>query len=474
MKTLQRGFAEPRSGQNVMTSRWGFGLAAMCLASLVFGVGCVEEKLTAMYAREFNCPKGDIKIGVIGDGRYRVQGCDRTVMYECIGSANCIPMSSSLDRNAESQPAPAQAQPASANQSPASTNVEQARVDKNKKGATLVMLDARLDDKSLLKLRGLPEAKHDLQLKIALTHQSQSLENCSVSLMINGSRMDLPKGKFERDGDTQTLRMDAAPELLHELAVTHKFAMKACDFRWALAPESTAEIRHFAELYQQELAWAAPANSRGTGGLIAPADGWPPWGPPALVAFADAGAPLEGPALFKLLAPSVFRIVVNRSDAIAEGSAVAISKTQLLTNCHVLQSGQKITVLQGKQELPASISAADPASDRCVLNVTNANFTPIHGLRAQSSLQVGEALYTLGSPNGLELTLSNGILSGVRDEDGETYVQTSAPISPGSSGGGLFDARGNLVGITTAVLVGHEHMNQSLNFAIPAEAFGKP
>lgn len=53
-------------------------------------------------------------------------------------------------------------------------------------------------------------------------------------------------------------------------------------------------------------------------------------------------------------------------------------------------------------------------------------------------------------------------------------MQTTAPISPGSSGGGLFDARGNLVGITTLVLVGREHMNQALNFAIPADAFWQP
>jgi hypothetical protein len=53
-------------------------------------------------------------------------------------------------------------------------------------------------------------------------------------------------------------------------------------------------------------------------------------------------------------------------------------------------------------------------------------------------------------------------------------VQTTAPISPGSSGGGLFDARGNLIGVTTLVLVGREHLNQSLNFAIPADRFGQP
>lgn len=92
-------------------------------------------------------------------------------------------------------------------------------------------------------------------------------------------------------------------------------------------------------------------------------------------------------------------------------------------------------------------------------------------MRSYASLEVGEPAYTLGSPVGLELTLSNGIVSGQREEDGRSFVQTTAPISPGSSGGGLFDSRGNLLGITTLALVGREHLNQSLNFAIPADSY---
>ena len=91
-----------------------------------------------------------------------------------------------------------------------------------------------------------------------------------------------------------------------------------------------------------------------------------------------------------------------------------------------------------------------------------------------SDLEVGEPLYTLGSPSGLELSLSNGVLSGLREHDGQRLVQTTTPISPGSSGGGLFDARGNLVGITALVLVGKDRINQALNFAVPAEAFFQP
>jgi hypothetical protein len=103
-----------------------------------------------------------------------------------------------------------------------------------------------------------------------------------------------------------------------------------------------------------------------------------------------------------------------------------------------------------------------------------ATLQPIAGVRSYESLEVGEAAYTLGSPVGLELTLSNGIVSGRRDENGHRYVQTTAPISPGSSGGGLFDARGNLIGITTLALVGRENLNQALNFAIAADTFWQP
>jgi len=64
------------------------------------------------------------------------------------------------------------------------------------------------------------------------------------------------------------------------------------------------------------------------------------------------------------------------------------------------------------------------------------------------------------------LTISEGLVSGVREADAQTWVQTTAPISPGSSGGGLFDTQGRLVGITTFLLKD----KQNLNFAVPAES----
>ena len=82
-----------------------------------------------------------------------------------------------------------------------------------------------------------------------------------------------------------------------------------------------------------------------------------------------------------------------------------------------------------------------------------------------SELATGERVYAVGAPEGLELTFSEGVISALRDSEGARMIQTSAAISPGSSGGGLFDAAGNLVGITTFYL----KEGQSLNFALPGE-----
>lgn len=78
---------------------------------------------------------------------------------------------------------------------------------------------------------------------------------------------------------------------------------------------------------------------------------------------------------------------------------------------------------------------------------------------------MGQRVYTLGAPLGLELTFSEGMISSLRKADGGLLIQTTTPISPGSSGGGLFDENGVLIGITTFQTT----KGQNLNFAVPAE-----
>ena len=82
-------------------------------------------------------------------------------------------------------------------------------------------------------------------------------------------------------------------------------------------------------------------------------------------------------------------------------------------------------------------------------------------------MEVGDTVYTVGAPEGLARTLGDGLISGLRSIEGSHYIQTTAPISHGSSGGGLFDERGNLIGITTRFI----EKGQALNFAIAAEDY---
>jgi S1-C subfamily serine protease len=93
---------------------------------------------------------------------------------------------------------------------------------------------------------------------------------------------------------------------------------------------------------------------------------------------------------------------------------------------------------------------------------------PVAGLRDYTTLTVGEVVFTIGSPKGLVNTLSHGLLSGLRrSEDNVEYIQISAPVSEGSSGGGVFDDRGNLIGVITFTIPD----SQNLNFAIAASQF---
>ena len=154
---------------------------------------------------------------------------------------------------------------------------------------------------------------------------------------------------------------------------------------------------------------------------------------------------------------------------VSQGSAVAISGNTLLTNCHVIAGRAVVVIKHGAKADFAKIISGSQGSDRCVLRADHLALEPISGIRSYASLKVGEKTYTIGSPSGFENTLGEGIVSGLRNENAKRLVQTTAPISPGSSGGGLFDAGGKLIGITSFLLRNAE----ALNFAIPVEEYGK-
>jgi S1-C subfamily serine protease len=179
---------------------------------------------------------------------------------------------------------------------------------------------------------------------------------------------------------------------------------------------------------------------------------------------AREGDDLSTREVFEKVGGAVYVVKAERK----MGSAVAISDRELLTNCHVVGDSTQVTVGRDKKEQNAAVVSMNAGADRCVLR-TDFKLPSWVKVRPYDDIKVGERAITIGTPQGLELTVAEGIVSSKRTHKGSRLVQTSAPISQGSSGGGLFDAQGKLLGITTFYFAG----GQNLNFAVAAEEFAK-
>ena len=202
--------------------------------------------------------------------------------------------------------------------------------------------------------------------------------------------------------------------------------------------------------------------------------------------FCAPSAPAWGKSakeVFAEVARSVVVVLALDSDgeSSAQGSGVVVGKNQVATNCHVIDKAAKIAVRQAldsdigqSYRMDAAILAQDDERDLCLLFVGELSeppAAPIIKIGTAKALSIGEEIFAIGAPKGLDLSLSRGIVSQLRrlgDRQTAPFVQTDAAISPGSSGGGLFNDEGFLVGITTFKRVGGEN----LNFAIPAEWVG--
>ena len=135
----------------------------------------------------------------------------------------------------------------------------------------------------------------------------------------------------------------------------------------------------------------------------------------------------------------------------------------------MLDGYDRIGLVKENKKIAVRIHRVERKFDRCVLWANSGNLQAVPGYRAFAEIRIGETVYSLGSPHGIENTFADGLLSGKRWREGQPYLQTSAPISPGSSGGGLFDRAGQLLGITT----GGVGEGTNLGFAIPIDSFLK-
>ncbi len=183
---------------------------------------------------------------------------------------------------------------------------------------------------------------------------------------------------------------------------------------------------------------------------------------PAAVGVAD----LSSEDLFAKLSPGIVRINIGTASGrqTGIGSGVVIGAGTVITNCHVAEAGAVLQVKSGDASYLARLVVADQAHDLCKLDVPSLKAEPVT-IGKSNALRTGQKVVALGAPKGLDLTISEGIVSSLRKVDDGTLIQTTAPVSPGSSGGGLFDMHGNLVGIVTFQVTS----GQNLNFAAPSE-----
>jgi serine protease Do len=156
----------------------------------------------------------------------------------------------------------------------------------------------------------------------------------------------------------------------------------------------------------------------------------------------------------------------------AAGSGFVLSPDgYIVTNNHVVEDATDIEVkLADGRELPAKVIGRDPKTDVALLKV-EATGLPVIPLGDSSTLQVGEPVMAIGNPFGLEQTVTTGIVSATGRVIGsgpyDNFIQTDASINPGNSGGPLINARGEVIGINTAIF-SRSGGSVGIGFAVPS------
>lgn len=157
--------------------------------------------------------------------------------------------------------------------------------------------------------------------------------------------------------------------------------------------------------------------------------------------------------------------------AIGSGVIIDAAKGLIVTNNHVVENAQKITVrLRDDRKFKATLIGRDPASDLAVIQIKADNLTELP-IANSADLRVGDFVVAIGNPFGLTQTVTSGIVSGLGrhglGDRFENFIQTDASINPGNSGGALVNLDGELVGINTAIL-SRSGGNIGIGFAIPS------
>ncbi len=162
----------------------------------------------------------------------------------------------------------------------------------------------------------------------------------------------------------------------------------------------------------------------------------------------------------------------KRTQSLGSGVIVDAKKGYIITNSHVIDKAEKITVtLHDGRQMIAKLIGRDKDTDVAIIQIKSDRLTELP-MTNSDALQVGDFVIAIGNPFGLGQSVTSGIISGLRRsglgiEGYEDFIQTDASINPGNSGGALVNLRGELVGINTAIL-SRSGGNIGIGFAIPA------
>ena len=175
------------------------------------------------------------------------------------------------------------------------------------------------------------------------------------------------------------------------------------------------------------------------------------------------------PELVKAMAPAV--VFIGNADAKGDvksiGSGFVTDPSGVIvTNFHVIRGASSLLVKMKDGEIYDRVDVIDydQRRDIAVLKIRAFKTLPALGL-ADRDVEIGDEAVAIGNPQGLEHTVSTGVVSAFRQAEGHRLMQISVPISPGSSGGPLFSMDGKVIGITSAGVVSEGAQN--LNFAVP-------
>lgn len=183
----------------------------------------------------------------------------------------------------------------------------------------------------------------------------------------------------------------------------------------------------------------------------------------------DMGDRPDTANLIASIRPSVFTVETESGSGSGFVVRSDANQSELVTNFHVLADvyragGRGVQLLSGDRRLTGRIAQVDETFDLALVTVAE----ELPALEwAQRRADPGDSVYVVGSPLGFEGTVSSGLASTYRDKGGVEYLQFSAAVNPGNSGGPVVDAAGRVLGVATMKIVGFEI--EGMSFALPRE-----